>query len=196
MAGPVVSAFHPPRGLTSRPSPKGCVKRKEAPGGPEASQESRSPLEGLSGHPFLGLTGHGEQGLQGLQVMEPERGAVTPGAGLVLERAGKGRREEGTLLARVLPDRRLDAAAAGRLAGGSRSADAGGDQNMKHSSTSNREMSSEKTAGTFVPSDAITPLFLLGNPRELRLTTWRGSCDAVRRLARNHGQLANNSRKM
>ena len=37
---------------------------REPPGGPEASQESRSALHRMSGDPFFGLMGHREQRLQ------------------------------------------------------------------------------------------------------------------------------------
>ena len=62
----------------------------------------------LSGNPLLGVTGDGDKRFE---VIETERGAIAPGAGLILERTGEGRREERALLAGVLPDRRLDAAA-------------------------------------------------------------------------------------
>lgn len=59
----------------------------------------------MSGHPVLGLTGHGDQRLQ---VIETERGPITPSPRLILERPGEGRGEERSPLAGVLPDRRLD----------------------------------------------------------------------------------------
>jgi hypothetical protein len=62
----------------------------------------------MSGNPILGVTRHGEQGLK---VVETERSPVAPRPGLILERAGEGRREERTLLADILPDRRFDVAA-------------------------------------------------------------------------------------
>lgn len=74
----------------------------------------------MSGHPLLGLKRHIHQCLQ---VIEPERGPIAPHPGLILQRAGEGRGEEGTLLAGALPDRRLDVAASQC---GCRSATAGG----------------------------------------------------------------------
>lgn len=59
----------------------------------------------MSGNPFLGLIGHGEQRLQ---VIETERGAIAPHSGLILERPREGRGEERSPLAGVLPDRRFD----------------------------------------------------------------------------------------
>ena len=49
------------------------------------------------------------------RVVETERSAVVPSAGLIFERARKGRREERALLADVLPDRGLDVAASQRV---------------------------------------------------------------------------------
>ena len=62
----------------------------------------------MSGYPLLGITHDSDKGFE---VIETERSPIAPCAGLILERAGEGRREEGTLLAGVLPDRRLDVAA-------------------------------------------------------------------------------------
>ena len=59
----------------------------------------------MSGDPLLRLT-HDIH--ERLQVVEPERGAVVPGIGLILEWPGEGRREERPLLAGVLPNCRLD----------------------------------------------------------------------------------------
>ena len=59
----------------------------------------------MSGHPLLRLKGHIHEGLQ---VVETERRAVAPGAGLIFEWARKGRGEERAVLADVLPDRGLD----------------------------------------------------------------------------------------
>jgi hypothetical protein len=59
----------------------------------------------VSGDPLLRLKGHIHERLQ---VVETERGAVTPGTGLVLERPRKGGCEERALLADILPDRGLD----------------------------------------------------------------------------------------
>ena len=84
---------------------------KEAPGGLEASLCSTSALQCVSGHPFLCLKGDVHERLQ---VAETERGAVAPGAGLILERPGEGRCEERPLLADVLPDRGLDVATSQR----------------------------------------------------------------------------------
>jgi len=62
----------------------------------------------MSSHLLLSLTGHGEQCLK---VIETERGPIAPRARLILERPGEGRCEERTVLAAILPDRRLDVAA-------------------------------------------------------------------------------------
>jgi len=59
----------------------------------------------MSVDPLLRLEGDIHEGLQ---VVETERGTVAPGAELILERSGEGRREERALLADVLPDGRLD----------------------------------------------------------------------------------------
>ena len=59
----------------------------------------------MSGDPLLCLKGDIHERLE---VTETERGAVAPGAGLILEGSGEGRREERALLTDVLPDRRLD----------------------------------------------------------------------------------------
>ena len=48
---------------------------------------------------------------KGFDVIETERGAITPRPGLILERPREGRCEERTLLAAILPDRRFDVAA-------------------------------------------------------------------------------------
>lgn len=56
----------------------------------------------MSGHPLLRLKGDIHERLE---VIEAERGAGAPGAGLILERAREGRREERALLADILPDR-------------------------------------------------------------------------------------------
>lgn len=45
---------------------------------------------------------------QRFKACETEPGGVAPGAGLFLERPRKGRGEEWSVLADVLPDRRLD----------------------------------------------------------------------------------------
>jgi hypothetical protein len=42
----------------------------------------------MSGNPLLGVTRESDKRLK---VMEPERGSITPRAGLILERAGEGR---------------------------------------------------------------------------------------------------------
>ena len=78
---------------------------KEAPGGPEASQENHSALQRMSIDPLLCLEGHIHEGLE---VVETERGAVAPGIGLIPEWAREGRCEELSLLADVLLDRGLD----------------------------------------------------------------------------------------
>lgn len=59
----------------------------------------------MSGHPVLGLTGHGNERLK---VIETEGCPVAPFPRLILERSREGRCEERSLLAGVLPDRRLD----------------------------------------------------------------------------------------
>jgi len=59
----------------------------------------------MSSHPLLGLKGNIHERLQ---VVETERGAVAPCAGLIHDRSGKGRREERALLADILPDGRFD----------------------------------------------------------------------------------------
>lgn len=61
----------------------------------------------MSGDPLFGLKGDIHEGFQ---VVETERGAVTPFTGLILERTRKGRGEERDLLADVLPDRGIDVA--------------------------------------------------------------------------------------
>ncbi|NGZ95601.1 MAG: hypothetical protein CV089_05635 [Nitrospira sp. WS110] len=66
----------------------------------------------MSGHPLLGLKGDIHERLE---VVEPERGSVTPETGLIFERSGEGRGEEQALLADVLPDRCLDVATSQRL---------------------------------------------------------------------------------
>ncbi len=63
----------------------------------------------MSGDPLLRLKGDSHDGFE---VIETERGAIAPGAGVIFERSGKGCCEEWSLLAGVLPDRRLDVAAA------------------------------------------------------------------------------------
>ena len=68
----------------------------------------------MSGDPLVSLKRHVHQGLK---VVETEGRPIAPRAGLVLKRAGEGRREERTLLAAVLPDRRLDVAASQRVSG-------------------------------------------------------------------------------
>ena len=50
-------------------------------------------------------------GDKGLKVIQTDRAPIAPRPGLFLERAGEGRREEGAILADILPDRRLDVAA-------------------------------------------------------------------------------------
>ncbi len=59
---------------------------KEAPGGPEASEERSSTLHGVSGHPFLGRTRDGDQGLK---VIETKRGAIEPCSDLSLRSRGE-----------------------------------------------------------------------------------------------------------
>jgi hypothetical protein len=63
------------------------------------------PTLDLSGHSLLRLGGDIQERLQ---IIETERGAVAPGTGPILERAGKGRCEERSLLPDVRPDRGLD----------------------------------------------------------------------------------------
>jgi hypothetical protein len=67
---------------------------------------------GVSGNPLVSLKRHVHQSLK---VVETEGCPIAPRAGLVLERAGEGRREERSLLAAVLPDRRFDVAASQRV---------------------------------------------------------------------------------
>ncbi len=55
----------------------------------------------MSSRPFLDLTGHGNERLL---VAETERGALAPGAGLILERTGEGRREEWGPVGEILTD--------------------------------------------------------------------------------------------
>jgi len=71
----------------------------------------RSALQFVSGDPLLRLKGDIHERLQ---VIETERGAVVPGTGLILKRARKGRGEEWSVLAHILPDRRFDVAASER----------------------------------------------------------------------------------
>jgi hypothetical protein len=71
-------------------------------------------LQGVSGDPLLGLTRKADKGFE---VIETERSPVAPRSGLILERPGEGRCEERTLLAAILPDRRLDVAASQRVRG-------------------------------------------------------------------------------
>ena len=59
----------------------------------------------MSGDPLFGLKGDIHERLE---VVETERSAIAPGTGLILERSGEGRGEERSVLAHVLPDRRLD----------------------------------------------------------------------------------------
>lgn len=66
---------------------------------------NRSALQSLSSDPLLRFKGDIHECLK---VIETERGAVTPGTRLILERAGKARCEERALLADALPDRRFD----------------------------------------------------------------------------------------
>lgn len=65
----------------------------------------------MSGDPLLRFMGNGEEGLE---VIQTERGAVAPGARLILEWAGEGRCEERSLLAVILPDGGLDVPAPDR----------------------------------------------------------------------------------
>ena len=65
----------------------------------------------MNGNLVLRLADAGEKGLK---VIETERSPITPRAGLILEWAGEGRREERTLLAAILPDRGSDVAATQR----------------------------------------------------------------------------------
>ena len=75
--------------------------------------------EGSSGHSMregsvqrlLRLTGDIQQRLQ---IIEPERGALAPGAGLIFERARERRGKERPILAGILPDCRLDVATSQR----------------------------------------------------------------------------------
>ena len=66
----------------------------------------------MSGNPLLGLTRKADKGLN---VIEAEGGPIAPRSGLILERPTEGRCEERTILAAILPDRRLDVAASQRV---------------------------------------------------------------------------------
>ena len=68
----------------------------------------------MSGDPLLGLKGDTHERLE---VTEPERGAVTPGTGLILERTGKGSCEERSFLHHILPNRRFDVPHRSEVAG-------------------------------------------------------------------------------
>jgi hypothetical protein len=68
----------------------------------------------MSGNPLLGITRDSDKGLK---VIETERSPIAPSAGLILEWAGEGRREERTFLADILPDGRFDVAASQRVRG-------------------------------------------------------------------------------
>ena len=68
----------------------------------------------MSGNPLLGVTRDSDKGFK---VIETELSPIAPRAGLVLERAREGRREERTFLAAILPDRRFDVAASQRVCG-------------------------------------------------------------------------------
>ena len=85
------------------------MRVREASGWPKASHGSRSALQGMSGNPLLGLTRDDDKGLK---FIETERYAIAPRPGLILERVGKGRCEERTILTDILPDRRFDVAEA------------------------------------------------------------------------------------
>lgn len=66
---------------------------------------SGSALQCVSGYPLLRVTGDVHEGLE---IIQTERGAVVPGTGLILEQRREGRCEERSVLAHVLPHRRLD----------------------------------------------------------------------------------------
>ena len=68
----------------------------------------------MSGDPLLGTTLDGDKRLK---VIETERSAIAPCAGLILEWAREGRCEERTILAAILPDRGFDVAATQRVRG-------------------------------------------------------------------------------
>ena len=59
----------------------------------------------MSSNPVLGFT---RDGNKGFKVIETERSRVAPDPGLILERLRESRCEERSILATILPDRRLD----------------------------------------------------------------------------------------
>ena len=61
-------------------------------------------LQGVSGDPLLGFTRDSEKSLK---VIETERSPIARRPGLIFERPRKSRREERTLFADILPDRRF-----------------------------------------------------------------------------------------
>jgi len=65
-------------------------------------------LNASSGNPTLSLTRYSEKGLK---VIEVKGGPIAPLSGLIREWPRKGRCEEQTLLADILPSRRFDVAA-------------------------------------------------------------------------------------
>ena len=68
----------------------------------------------MSGNPLLRFQ---RDVHEGFEVMKTERRPMAPRAGRIPERAGKGGREERTVGAGVLPDRRFDVAASQRVCG-------------------------------------------------------------------------------
>ena len=75
---------------------------KEAPGEPKAPREA---VQCMRVNPLLRFKGEIHEGLG---VVETEGRAVAPGTGLIFERSRKGRGEDRSVLADILPDRRLD----------------------------------------------------------------------------------------
>lgn len=67
-----------------------------------------SPLEYMSGNPRLGVTRDRDKRLKAI---EPERGTIASCPGLIFERPGERRGEEGALLIGVLLDRCFDVSA-------------------------------------------------------------------------------------
>ena len=94
------AAFHP----TNHPPSHRIPVKERSPRRAGGFPENRSALQDVSGHPLLGFK---RDIHQRLKVIETERGPVAPHPGLILEQARERRGEERTLLAGILPDRRL-----------------------------------------------------------------------------------------
>ena len=71
-------------------------------------------LQDMSGDPLLRFMRDGDESFK---VVKTERCSVAPSARLILEWPRKGRREERSLFAGILPDRGFDVAAAQRVSG-------------------------------------------------------------------------------